>query len=143
MVKLGTLRAVYTHIYGEIAEGDEESEQEICRDGNKYEFAIDGIIVNFDKREDAGDVYPLESEILIDFSIFPADKEEVLLADFPYSCRGTRNNPLYIPLSKETGFPMLPTNKKFYYKIRNTYATVDHAIEGVAIVVFGYPVIGE
>jgi len=141
MVKLGSLRAVYTHTWDEIAENDNKSEQEICRDGDKYEFAIDGIIVTFDARETV-DV-PLDSEILIDFSIFPADKEEVLLADFPYSCRGTRNNPKYIPLSKEVGFPMLPANKKFYYKIRNTDTTASHAIQGVAIVVFGYPVIGE
>jgi len=140
MVKLGTLRAVYTHTWDEIAENDNKANQEICRDGDKYEFAIDGIIVNFDAKEDAA---LLDSEILIDFSIFPADKEEVLLADFPYSCRGTRNNPLYIPLSKEVGFPMLPVNKKFYYKIRNTNTNAAHAIQGVAIVVFGYPVIGE
>lgn len=140
MVKLGTLRAVYTHTYDEIAENDSKSETEICRDGSKYEFAIDGIIVKFDAKEDAA---LLDSEILIDFSIFPSDKEEVLLADFPYSCRGTRNNPNYIPLSKETGFPRLPISKKFYYKIRNTNTNVAHAINGVAIVVNGYPVIGE
>lgn len=140
MVKLGTLRAVYTHTWDEIAENDNKSEQEICRDGDKYKFAIDGIIVTFDAKENTA---LLDSEILIDFSIFPADKEEVLLADFPYSCRGTRNNPLYIPLSKEVGFPMLPVNKKFYYKIRNTNTTADHAIQGVALVVFGYPVLGE
>lgn len=140
MVKLGTLRAVYTHTWTEIAENDSKSETEICRDGDKYEFAIDGIIVTFDARETV-DV-PLDSEVLIDFSIFPADKEEVLLADFPYSCRGTRNNPIYIPLSKETGFPILPVNKKFYYKIRNTDTVAAHAIQGVALVVLGYPVIG-
>jgi len=141
MVKLGTIRAVYTHIYAEIAENESKSETEICRDGDKFQFALDGIIVNFDERETV-DV-PLESEILIDFAIYPADKEESLLADFPYSCRGTRNNPKYIPLSKETGFPMLPVNKKFYYKIRNTDTEAAHAIQGVAIVVLGYPVIGE
>lgn len=141
MVTLGTLRAVYTHIYAEIAENDSKSETDICRDGDKYEFALDGIIVNFDARE-TSDV-PLESEILIDFSIFPTDKEESLLADFPYSCRGTRGNPKYIPLAKETGFPMLPKNKKFYYKIRNTDTVAAHAIQGVAITIFGYPKIGE
>ena len=140
MVKLGTLRAVYTHTWAEIAENDSKSEQEICRDGDKYEFAIDGIIVNFDERETV-DV-PLDSEILIDFSIYPTDKAEVILADFPYSCRGTRNNPFYIPLSKEVGFPMLPVNKKFYYKISNTDTDANHAIQGVAFVVFGYPVLG-
>lgn len=138
-MKLGTLRSVYSRVYDEIAENDAKTDTDICRDGDKYEFALDGIIVNFDARETA-DV-PLDSEILIDFSIFPADKEEVLLADFPYSCRGTRQNPKYIPLSKETGFPMLPVNKKWYYKIRNADTAAGHAIKGVAIVIFGYPVI--
>lgn len=139
MTKYGTLRVLYTHIYEEIAENNSESENEICRDGDKFDFAIDGIIVNFDERETA-DV-PLESEVLIDFSIFPTDKEESLIADFPYSCRGTRQNPKYIPLSKEAGYPILPKNKKFYYKIRNTDTDASHAIQGVAIVIFGRPII--
>lgn len=140
MVKLGTLRAVYAHIYSEIAENDSKSETEICRDGDKFDFAIDGIVVNFDAKENAA---LLDSEILVDFSTYPTEKAEELLVDFPYSCRGTRGNPKYIPLSKETGFPMLPKNKKWYYKIRNTNTTVDHAIQGVAIVIYGYPVVGE
>jgi hypothetical protein len=140
MPKLGTLRAVYAHVYDEIGENDSKTETDICRDGDKYEFAIDGIIVNFDAKEDAG---LLDSEILIDFSIYPTEKADDLLVDFPYSLRGTRQNPKYIPLSKETGFPMLPKNKKWYYKIKNTNAVAAHAIQGVAIAILGYPVFGE
>jgi len=141
MVKLGTLRVVFARVYDEIAEKGSKSETEICRDGDKYAFALDGLIVNFDAKE--ADPYPYDSKILIDFSIYPADKEEVLLADFPYSCRGTRQNPKYIPLSKGTDFPILPPGRKFYYKISNTETTAGRAILGVAIVIFGRPVIEE
>ena len=140
MVKLGTLRVVFARVYDEIAEKGSKSETEICRDGDKYAFALDGLMVNFDKKE-SEDL--LDSKILIDFSIYPADKEEVLLADFPYSCRGTRQNPKYIPLSKGTDFPILPPGRKFYYKISNTETTAGRAILGVAIVIFGRPVIEE
>lgn len=146
MPKLGTLRSVYTRIYDEIAENDSKTETDIARDGDKYEYALDGFVVQFDYKEEAGPPEePLDSEILVDFSIYPTEKEEVLVADFPYSCRGTRGNPKYIPLSKDTGYPMLPKNKKFYYKIRNTNTAPagNRAIKGVAIVLYAYPVIGD
>jgi hypothetical protein len=138
MVKLGTLRAVYAQVYAEIPKNDKKTETEIVRDGNKYDFALDGLVINVDKKENAA---LLDSEILIDFSIYPTEKAEELLANFPYSCRGTRQNPQYIPLSKETTFPMLPKNKKFYYEISNTNTL--YKIQGVAIVIYGYPVVGE
>lgn len=140
MVQLGTLRSVWARVYDEIPENESKTENDIVRDGDKYAFALDGFIVQFDAKEDP---LTMDSEILIDFSIYPTEKEEALIADFPYSCRGTRNNPIYIPLGKETGFPMLPKNKKFYYKIQNTDSVVAHAIKGVAVVIYGYPVIGD
>lgn len=142
MVQLGTLRAVWARVYDEIAgNNDLKTETDIVRDGDKFIFALDGFIVQFDVKEN--DPLPMDSSILIDFSIYPTEKEEVLIADFPYSCRGTRNNPKYIPLGKETGFPMLPKNKKFYYKIQNTDSVAANAIKGVAVVIYGYPVIGD
>jgi len=137
-MKLGTLRVVYVHAWDEIGASDYKQDYATCREGDKLEFALDGMIVNFDKKEDAA---LLDSQVTIDFSIITAEKEEVLLSGFPYSCRGTRNNPKYIPLSKETGFPHVPAGKKFYYKITNNNDTFK--ILGVAIAVFGYPVIGD
>jgi hypothetical protein len=138
MPQFGTLRAIYSQVYDEILKNDNKTETEIVRDGDKYDFALDGFVINIDDKEDAA---LLDSEILIDFSIYPTEKAEDLVANFPYSCRGTRGNPKYIPLAKDTGFPILPKNKKFYYKIANT--NTDYKILGVAIVIFGYPVIGQ
>lgn len=141
MVRYGTLRVVFARVYDKIAEKSSKSETDICRDGDRYAFALDGLIVNFDAKE--ADPYPYDSKILIDFEIYPAEKKEVLLADFPYSCRGTRQNPKYIPLSKGTDFPILPVNKEFYYKISNTETEAGRAILGVAIVILGRPVVEE
>jgi len=138
MVKLGTLRAVYTHVYAEILKNDSKTETEIVKDGDKYDFALDGFVINIDAKENAA---LLDSEILIEFSIYPTEKAEELIVSFPYSCRGTRQNPKYIPLSKEATYPILPKNKKFYYKISNTNGT--YKIQGVAFVLYGYPVVGE
>jgi hypothetical protein len=138
MPQFGTLRAIFSQVYDEILKNDNKTESEIVRDGNKFDFALDGFIVNIDDKEDPA---LLDSEILIDFSIYPTEKPDDLVANFPYSCRGTRGNPKYIPLAKDTGYPILPQNKKFYYKITNT--NTDYKLLGVAVVIFGYPVIGK
>ena len=141
MEKLGTLRAVFEYVNteaGGIPGGSAPSDQTIVRDGDKYEFALDGLVFNIDN---LGDVW--ESKVKLDFSIFPNGGEQKLLVGFPYSCRGTRQNPKYIPLAKDIGFPRLPVNKKFYYRIENTDEDVGHMIKGVALVLFGYPVLVE
>ena len=139
MEKLGTLRAVFEYVNtaaGGIASAGSVSDTTIVRDGDKYEFALDGLVFSID---DLSTVW--ESRVKLDFSIFPNGGEQKLLVGFPYSCRGTRQNPKYIPLAKDTGFPRLPANKKFYFRILNDEGGA--AIKGVALVLFGYPVLVE
>lgn len=142
MLNLGTLRPAYNRVYASIAALANESETDILRDGDKYDYFIDGILVNIDDLSTVG-----ESEVQIDFSTFSGDLEEKLLVAFPYSARGTRSNPNYIPLSKLEAIdlakvaldkPLLPVNKKFYYKIYNSDDAV--AITGTAVAIYGYPV---
>lgn len=142
VLNLGTLRPAYSRVYASIAALNSETETDILRDGDKYDYYIDGLLVNIDDLSTVG-----SSEVLIDFSIFAGDLEEKLLVNFPYSCRGTRANPSYIPLSKlETvdvmkltmDKPLLPINKKFYYKVYNSDAAV--AVTGTAVAIYAYPV---
>lgn len=143
MEKLGTLRAVFeyvnTAVGGIAGAGGSVSDQTIVRDGDKYEFALDGAILNIDELH--GSLW--ESEVKLDFSIFPNGGEQKLLVGFPYSCRGTRQNPKYIPIAKDAGYPRLPVNKKFYFRIVNDGKDAAYTAKGVALVLFGYPVLVE
>lgn len=136
MAIVGTIRTLYDWV-GDIAHSNTQSiTPDIVRDGDRYAFYLDGLVVNIDAYTGA------ESAFAITFSAYPETGiEEKLLVDFPYSCRGTRNNPHYIPLGKDTGLPVLPVNRKFYYKLANGDGAQDAT--GVAFVIMGYPVLAE
>lgn len=132
---LGSLRPAFNAAYTTIVGGADEEKTDTLRDGNKYNYYIDGIVVVIDT---LGSAVP--SKVLIDFSTLGEIKENLLVA-YPYSLRGTRNNPNYIPLtktSKTNEMPLLQKGKQFYYKILNNDA---NTITGVAIAILAYPVI--
>lgn len=132
---IGTLRPAYNLVVATIVNGANDSKTDILRNGDKYYYYIDGITVVVD---DMGT--GVQSGVLIDFSMLN-DVREDLLVSYPYSLRGTRNNPNYIPLtktSKTNEMPLLMKNKEFYVKVAN--ASGDD-ISGVSWAIFAYPVI--
>ena len=133
---LGSLRPAFNAVQATIVAGDAAEKTDILRDGNKYDYYIDGIVVVVDTLDTV-----IPSKVLIDFSTLGEIKEDLLKA-YPYSLRGTRNNPNYIPLtktSKTNEMPLLQKSKQFYYKILNNDDAV--TITGVAIAILAYPVL--
>ncbi len=141
MEVLSTLRSILEYVNttdaGIAGNGGVATDTTIVRDGDKYEFAIDGVLLNIDEFE----AHVWQSKVKLSISTFPEGGEQKLLVGFPYSCRGTRQNPKYIPLAKDNGYPRLPQNKKIYYKILNDSENAEYFIKGVAFVVLGYPVL--
>ena len=132
MARLGTLRYVFVRTFDTIAAGDSESQRTIVLDGDKYAYAIDGLLIKVQSITN-------EYKFTIDFSLI--DKmgvETKILQNFPYSLRGTRYNQNYIPLKKDTDYPILPVKGEIYYKLSNTDT---NDVSGVAIAVLGYPVV--
>lgn len=133
---LGSLRPAYNLTYATILAAASGEKADILRDGNKYDYYIDGISVFVDALETVG-----ASKVLIDFATLGEAREDLLVA-FPYSLRGTRNNPNYIPVtktSKTNEMPLLQRGKQFFYKILNNHAS--ETITGVAIAIWAYPVL--
>lgn len=133
---LGTLRPAYNLTYTTIVAAASGEKADILRDGNKYDYYIDGISVVVDALGSVG-----ASKVLIDFATL-GDARENLLVAFPYSLRGTRNNPNYIPVtktSKTNEMPLLQKGKQFYYNILNNDPA--ETITGVAIAIWAYPVL--
>ena len=133
-MKLGTLRYIFVKTIDTLDAGDYDSAKSIAIEGDKFSFAIDGIIIFANSITNP-------HKLTIDFSIFKEIGEEKLLQNFPYSIRGTRYNPNYIPLKKDTGYPILPLKKEIYVKVSNNDTV--NAVSGIAYAVLAYPLIEE
>jgi len=133
-MRLGTLRYIFTRTFDLISAGDSESERTIVRDGDKYAYAVDGLLINIQSITN-------QYKFTIDFSIIDnLGVETKIMQNFPYSLRGTKYNDHYIPLKKDTDYPILPVRGNIYYKLSNTDS---NDVEGVAIAVMGYPIVEE
>jgi len=133
-MRLGTLRYIYVRTLDKLEKGDYDSVKTIVLEGDKFSYAIDGMIIFANSITNP-------HKLTIDFSIFTEAGEEKILQNFPYSIRGTRNNPNYIPLKKDTGYPILPIRKEIYVKLTNNDQAND--VTGIAYAVLGYPILGE
>ena len=133
-MKLGTLRYVFVKTIDTLDPGDYDSVKQTVIEGDKFSFAIDGIIIFANSVTNP-------HKLTIDFSIFTETGEEKLLQNFPYSIRGTRYNPNYIPLKKDTWYPILPLRKEIYVKVSNNDTV--NAVSGIAYAVLAYPILGE
>ena len=133
-MKLGTLRYVFVRTIDKLDPGTYDSVKTIVIEGDRFSFAIDGLIIFANSITNP-------HKLTIDFSIFKEVGEEKLLQNFPYSIRGTRYNPNYIPLRKDTGYPILPLKKEIYVKVANN--DTDNAVNGIAYAVLAYPIIEE
>ena len=133
-MKLGTLRYIFVKTIDTLDAGDYDTVKSIAIEGDKFSFAIDGIIIFANSITNP-------HKLTIDFSIFKEVGEEKLLQNFPYSIRGTRYNPNYIPLKKDTGYPILPLKKEIYVKVSNNDTV--NAVSGIAYAVLAYPLIEE
>lgn len=133
---LGTIRPAFSAAYASIGAGASEPKTDKLRDGDKYDYYVDGIAV-------VADTITNPSKLLIDFSTIGELKED-LLQNFPYSLRGSRNNPIYIPLTKTSRtdeMPLIPKGKQFYYKLFNNDGV--NPVTGVAIAIWAYPVFSD
>jgi len=130
--RLGALRYAYVRVIDSLAPNTSDSMRDTLIDGDKYDFAIDGMIIY------AGTITKPE-KLLINVSLMLKEGEEKLLTAFPYSLRGTRNNQNYIPLAKDTGYPMLPMKNEIYIKIENT--DPDNSVDSITYAILAYPVI--
>jgi len=133
-MKLGTLRYIFVRTIDTLEAGGEDSVKAIVIEGDKFSFAIDGMII-------FANTITNPHKLTIDFSLFTEVGEEKLLQNFPYSIRGTRYNPNYIPLKKDTTYPILPLRKEIYVKLTNNDSA--NAVEGIAYAVLGYPILKE
>lgn len=134
MARLGTLRYVFVRTFDTIAAGDAESQKTTVLDGDRYAYAIDGLLINVKNITN-------EYKFTIDFSLFDRlGTETKILTNFPYSIRGTRYNQNYIPLKKDTDYAILPVRGEIYYKLSNTDT---NDVSGVAFAVLAYPVVEE
>ena len=133
-MKLGTLRYIFVKTIDTLDAGDYDSVKSIAIEGDKFSFAVDGLIIFANSITNP-------HKLTIDFSIFKEVGEEKLLQNFPYSIRGTRYNPNYIPLKKDTGYPILPVRKELYVKLTNNDTA--NAVSGIAYAVLGYPILKE
>lgn len=133
---LGSFTHIYTKRIDTIAASGSVEVTDTVLEGNKYDFYIDGIIITIGT---ISDPYSL----LITFTLLEPESPLNLLTNFPYSNRGTRNNPNYIAFTKATDvpLPLLHRNNKFYLKLENF--DTGSAVEKTAITIHGYPVISE
>lgn len=131
-MKLGTLRYIYVRTFDTISAGDSESARTIVLDGDKYAYAIDGILIDIETISN-------EYKFTVDFSIIDTlGVETRILQNLPYSLRGTIYGSHYIPVKKDTNYPVLPVRGEIYYKLSNN-DTSD--VTGVAFAVMGYPIV--
>jgi len=131
-MKLGTLRYILIRAYDEIPPSETKPVTDTAIDGDKYSFAIDGIIIHADEITN-------EHLLLIDFSLLNKAGELTLLKGFPYSLRGTRYNSKYIPTKKDTDYPVLDKNCSMSVKLTNEDST--NSVKKVSFAVLGYPII--
>ena len=131
-MKLGTPRYVFVRTIDTLGPGEYDSVKQTVREGDKFSFAIDGIVIFANSITNP-------HKLTIDFSIFTEVGEERILQDFPYSIRGTRYNPNYIPLKKDTGYPILPLRREIYVKVSNNDTA--NAVSGIAYAVLAYPIV--
>jgi len=133
VIKLGTLRYILVKTIDTLAAGNEDSTKTVPYEGDKYSYAIDGIIIHANSITNP-------HKLLINFSLFTAlNVEERIISNLPYSLRGTRNNEKYIPTKKDTDYPILPARQPLYLKLTNNDPAND--VEGIAWAVLGYPII--
>jgi len=134
-MRLGTLRYVLVRTYDAISAGGQQSERIAVRDGDRYAYALDGLLINVESIAN-------EYRLRIDFSIIDITGTETkIVENLPYSLRigfGTVRN--YIPLKKDTGYPILPARGNVYFRLRNEDSS---DISGVALALLAYPVLGE
>jgi len=131
-MKLGTLRYMLIRTYDEIAPSDTKPVTDTAIDGDKYSFAVDGIIIHADEVTN-------KHLLLLDFSLLNKAGEVTLLKGFPYSLRGTRYNDKYIPVKKDTDYPILEKNCSMSIKLTNSDSS--NSVYRVAYAVLGYPII--
>jgi len=131
---LGTLRPIYVFTVDTLVAGGEESRTSVAVDGDKFPFAIDGLSIY------AGNVVN-PHKLLIDFSLMKQEGEEKILVNFPYVLKGTRFSDHYIPLKKDTFYPILPLRKELHIKLKNNDSVND--VTGIAVAVWGYPVLAQ
>lgn len=131
-MKLGTLRYILVRTIDVLGPNSSDSTKEIPIDGDKFAYAIDGLVIFANSI-----VNP--HKLTIDFSLFTDLGEEKILQNFPYSIRGVRYNPNFIPLKKDTDYPILPSRKQIYIKISNNDSA--NSVVGIAYAVLGYPIL--
>jgi len=131
-MKLGTPRYVFVRTIDTLGPGEYDSVKQTVREGDKFSFAIDGIVIFANSITNP-------HKLTIDFSIFTEVGEERILQDFPYSIRGTRYNPNYIPLNKGALYPILPLRREIYVKVSNNDTA--NAVSGIAYAVLAYPIV--
>jgi len=133
-MRLGTLRYILIRTYDEIEPSGDKPTTETAIEGEKYAYAIDGMIIHADEITN-------KHLLLIDFSLLNRAGEVTLLKGFPYSLRGTRYNDKYIPTKKDTDYPILDKGSSMSVKLVNADTT--YTVKKVAYAVLGYPVISR
>lgn len=131
-MKLGTLRYVLVRTFDEIGPSEEVAVTEAALEGDKYAFAVDGMVIHADEIVN-------KHQFIIDFSLLNREGEVILLRGFPYSLRGTRYNDRYIPTKKDTNYPVLDLGARMSVKLTNTDSA--NSVRKVAFAVLAYPVL--
>ena len=116
----------------EIEPSGERPTTESALEGDKYAYAIDGVIIHADEITN-------KHLLLVDFSLLNRIGEVTLLKGFLYSLRGTRYNEKYIPTKKDTEYPILDKGSSMSIKLVNADST--NPVRKVAYAVLAYPVI--